>query len=223
MKAGVIENIKADDKIISDSTYNFVIGITLFWGFAINWLMVLKIPVESISGINTIAFCIGYILSCFLGCYIYYKSNNPVLSFVGYNFVVVPLGLVINLAVSKHNPDIVLEAIRLTGMITFFMMLLGSMFPAFFKKISSGLAIALLCVFVVLLIEIFIFNTHVGFLNWLIAIIFCGYIGFDWVTANAVPKTYDNAVDSAAELYIDIISLFINLLEILDSLQIDDN
>ncbi|MBU2870602.1 Bax inhibitor-1 family protein [Colwellia sp. E2M01] len=215
MKTDVFDRTTTNSKIISATTYNVVIGLTLLWGFAINWFMVLNIPVESISNINPIVFFIAYFASCFFGVYLFSKSINPLVSFIGYNFVVVPFGLIINLVVSQYNPDIVLEAIRVTGLVTFVMMLLGAMYPAFFKKISGGLTIALLCVIVVELIEIFVFNTHHGILDWIIAIIFCGYIGYDWARANAIPKTYDNAIDSAAALYMDIINLFLRILRIL--------
>lgn len=215
MEVSVFERRTTNDKIISSSTYNLVIGLTLLWGFAINWLMVQHITVESISSINPIVFFIAYFASCFFGMYLFKKSNTPLVSFVGYNFVVVPFGLIINLVVSQYNPDVVLEAIRITGMVTFVMMLLGSMYPAFFSKIAGGLSIALICVIVVELIEVFIFNTHHGILDWIVAIIFCGYIGYDWARANAIPKTYDNAVDSAAALYMDIINLFLRILRIL--------
>jgi FtsH-binding integral membrane protein len=215
METNVFDRTVTNGKIISASTYNFVIGITLIWGFVVNWYMVLNIPVESISNINPIVFFIGYFASCFFGLYLFNKSSSPLVSFVGYNFVVVPFGLIVNLVVSQYNSDIVLEAIRMTGLVTFVMMLLGSMYPSFFKKIIGGLTIALICVIVVQLIEVIIFNTSHGILDWLVAIIFCGYIGYDWARANAIPKTYDNAVDSAAALYMDIINLFLRILRIL--------
>ena len=215
MKVNVFDRSAITGRIISASTYNLVIGLTLIWGFAVNWWMLLNISVESISRIDPLVFFIGYIASCFFGIYLFSKSSSPVVSFIGYNFVVVPFGLVINLVVSQYDPNIVLQAVRVTGMVTFVMMLLGSMYPAFFNKIASGLTIALLCVIIVELIEVFVFNTHHGILDWLVAIIFCGYIGYDWARANAIPKTYDNAIDSAAALYMDIINLFLRILRIL--------
>jgi FtsH-binding integral membrane protein len=133
MEVGVFDRTETTDKIISGSTYNLIIGLTLIWGFAVNWWMVLNIPVESISNIDPIFFFIGYFASCFFGIYLFSKSDRPAVSFIGYNFVVVPFGLIINLVVSQYNPDVVLEAIRVTGMVTFVMMLLGSMYPAFFQ------------------------------------------------------------------------------------------
>lgn len=215
MEVSVFKRRETSDKLISASLYNVIIGLTLLWGFAVNGWMVANISVESIRHIDPIIFYIGYFASCFFGIFLFSKSSSPIISFVGYNFVVVPFGLIINIVVSQYNPDIVFEAIRITGLVTFVMMLLGTMYPAFFNRIIGGLTIALLCVIVVELIEIFIFNTHHGLLDWIVAIIFCGYIGYDWARANAIPKTYDNAVDSAAALYMDIINLFLRILRIL--------
>ncbi len=75
MEVDVFNRTHTNDKIISGSTYNFIIGLTLLWGFAINWLMVLNISVESISSINPIVFFIGYFASCFLGVYLFSKSD----------------------------------------------------------------------------------------------------------------------------------------------------
>ncbi|WP_133406752.1 Bax inhibitor-1 family protein [Parashewanella tropica] len=211
----VFDRRETTDKIIGNSAYNLIIGLTLLWGFAVNWFMVAHIPVDSIRSIDPIIFFIGYFASCFFGIYLFNSSDKPIVSFIGYNFVVVPFGLIINLVVSQYDPDLVLEAIKMTGMVTFVMMLLGTMYPAFFNKIAGGLTIALLCVIIVELIQIFIFKKHYGIMDWIVALIFCGYIGYDWARANAIPKTVDNAIDSAAALYMDIINLFLRILRIL--------
>jgi FtsH-binding integral membrane protein len=75
--------------------------------------------------------------------------------------------------------------------------------------------IALLAVIIVELVEIFIFGVHHGIIEWMVAIIFCGYIGYDWSRANSIPRTLDNAIDSAAALYMDIINLFLRILRIM--------
>ena len=204
-----------DDPIVGAGMYNLVIGLTLIWGFAVNYWMVTNIDPEAIASVNPWIFFIGYFASCFFGIYLFQKSSNPVVSFIGYNFVVVPFGLIINMVVSQYDPELVTEAIRITGLVTIAMMCLGTLFPAFFQKISGALTIALLLVIVVELIEVFIFNTHHGILDWIVVLIFCGYIGYDWGRANQIPKTLDNAIDSAAALYMDIINLFLRILRIL--------
>lgn len=128
----------------------------------------------------------------------------------GYTF-----NLLRNLVVSRYDSSIVLDAIRMTGYVTAAMMILGTMYPGFFRRIAGGLTIALIVVIIVEMVEVFIFKMHHGILDWVVVLIFCGYIGYDWARANAIPKTLDNAIDSAAALYIDILILFIRLLSIM--------
>lgn len=214
MEVDVFDRKTTTDPIISATAYNLAIGLTLCWGFAVNWLMVTNIDPETINSINPWVFYIGYFASCFYGIYLFRGSTKPLVSFAGYNFVVVPFGLIVNLIVSRYDSSIVAEAIRITALVTIGMMCLGSMFPAFFSKISGALTIALLLVIVVELIEIFVFGVHHGIIDWIVVLIFCGYIGYDWGRANQIPKTLDNAIDSAAALYMDIINLFVRILRI---------
>ena len=206
-------------ELIEATQYNLLIGMILFWGFGINWLLVKFILPEIILSINPFVFFIGYFASCWYGVSLFTKSTNPWVSFAGYNFVVVPFGLVINVVVSQYDPFIVVDAMRITGFVTLIMMVLGSLFPQFFEKIIGALTTALLAVIVVELVEIFILGIHHDIIDWIVALIFCGYIGYDWGRANGIPKTVDNAVDSAAALYMDIINLFIRILRILGRRQ----
>jgi FtsH-binding integral membrane protein len=203
--------------VLSGSVYNFIIGLTLCWGFLVNAIIVRSISAEAIASVNMFVLIIGYFASCFVGIYLFTKSDKPWISFLGYNFVVVPFGLIINLVVSRYDTALVYDAIRITGIVTFCMMVLGSMFPAFFQRIASALTIALIVVIIVEVVEAYIFGTHHGIIDWIVAVIFCGYIGYDWGRANAIPKTVDNAIDSAASLYMDIINLFLRILRILGS------
>ena len=201
--------------IISARLYNLVIGLVLCWGFLVNFLMVKYIPAETIAAINPIAFFVGYLVSCIVGVIIYTKSDNPIISFLGYNFVVVPFGFIVNLAVSRYTPGLVMDAMRITGIVTVIMMILGTLYPGFFFKIARGLFVALIIVVIVEMVEVFVFGIHHDILDWAVVLIFCGYIGYDWARANSIPKTVDNAVDSAAALYMDILLLFLRILRIL--------
>lgn len=215
MAENVFDRFKTTDSIISPALYNLIIGLTLCWGFAVNWLMVTQIDPESIASVNPWVLLIGYFASCFFGIHLFNSSSKPIVSFLGYNFVVVPFGLIVNLVVSQYDASLVSEAIRVTAMVTVSMMCLGSLFPAFFRKIAGVLTISLLIVIIVEAIEIFIFGIHHGIIDWIVVLIFCGYIGYDWGRANQIPKTVDNAVDCAAALYMDIINLFVRILRIL--------
>ena len=79
------------------------------------------------------------------------------------------------------------------------------------------------CLTIVVLVELAVLLLHKFFglpylpTIWdaLVALLFCLYIGYDWAKAQDVPRTADNAVDAVLELYLDIINLFIRILEIL--------
>lgn len=211
----VFSRTSVDGEILSDGLYNLTMGLVLCWGFLVNWWMVKNIPAAVITGIDIRLFLLGYFASCFFGVYLFNKSVNPIVSFIGYNFVVVPFGFVINVVVARYDASLVLEAMRITGTVTLGMMVLGSMFPAFFRRIHTALTVSLLLVIIVELVDVFILHKQHGIIDYVVVVIFCGYVGYDWGRANAIPKTLDNAVDSAAALYMDIINLFLRILKIL--------
>ncbi len=215
MQTNVFERTTTTASEISASLYNAIIGGTLLVGFVINYFMVKYIPVEAIASINPWIFFIGYFACCFAGIALFTKSDSPPVSFLGYLLVVAPFGLIINLVVSRYSPGVVMDAIQSTAIITCIMMILGTMYPAFFKSIARGLFIALICTIIVEVVMIFVFKTHHTIIDWIVVLIFCGYIGYDWARANSIPKTVDNAIDSAAALYMDIINLFLRLVRIL--------
>jgi len=195
-------------------TYNLIIGLTLLWGFLVNWIIVASVPYESVASIRPLYFFRGCFVSVIVGVSLFNRATHPALSFVGYNLVVIPFGFILNLLIHRYNPAIVLDAIRITALVTLGMMVLGSLFPRFFQRIYRTLGLALLIVIGVRLIEIFVFHTEYGIIDWAIVLIFCGYIGYDWGRANRIPKTVDNAIGSAAALYIDIVNLFARILRI---------
>ena len=53
--------------------------------------------------------------------------------------------------------------------------------------------------------------------NWLFVAIFFLYIGYDWHKAQSYSKIVDNAIDSAIDLYLDLINLFVRILDLLDN------
>ena len=211
----VFDRTTATGPELSPSLYNVAMGLVLCWGFGVNWWMVKNVPAALITGIDIRLFLLGYFASCFFRIYLFNKSQNPLVSFIGYNFVVVPFGFIINIVVGRYSPTLVLEAVRVTAMVTVGMMAMGAMFPEFFKRIHFALTMSLLLMIVVELVQTFVFHTQSGVTDWIVAAIFCGYVGYDWGRANNIPKTLDNAVDSAAALYMDIINLFLRILRIL--------
>lgn len=203
------------DSAISTRLYNFIIGAVLLYGFLMNVFIVKTVPVASLLSINIWVFLIGYFASCMLGLFMFTSSDNPVVSFIGYNFVVIPFGLIVNMVTSQYAPDMVVNAMQVTAVVTCIMMAMGTAYPKFFASIASGLFWGLIAAIVAELILTLVFKMHLTIIDWIVAAIFCGYIGYDWGRAAALPKTVDNAVDSAAVLYMDIVNLFLRILSIM--------
>lgn len=204
---------------LAASTYNLILGAVLLWGFALNWWMVTTIPAETVKAINPIGFVIGYFASALLGIFLIHASKQPIVSFIGYNLIVVPIGLVLVMFIPGHSQEHIVSAVQTTALLTVGMMALGTMYPRFFQRIESALFWALLISIIVELVQVTVFKVKLEIMDWVVAAIFCGYIGVDWGRANNIERTVDNAIDSAACLYLDIINLFIRILEIMSKVK----
>jgi len=210
--------VSPHDTLISDRLYNLTIGVVLLWGFAINYLIVQTLdPVWLVNTVPYWGIMLGYVVSALIGTMIYTSSSNPWVSFIGYNLVVLPIGVILTPFLYQFDALLIQRALTATGGVTVAMMMLGGAFPRFFLSIGRTLAMALLLGIVSQLVMMFFFkgSYNPNAFDWGFVVIFSGYIGYDWARANAIPKTFDNAVDSAASLYLDIINLFIRILSIL--------
>ncbi len=202
---------------ISPQTYNLIIGATLLYGFIINMIMVACCADFAMS-MNPIAFIISYFVMAIAGGLMVHKSDSPVISFIGYNLIVIPLGLCLTIIVNAYlysgYETTIITAFLITAVVTLVMMGLGSMFPTFFLSIGRTLCISLIITVVAELILYFL-GVQLGIADYIVVLIFCGYVGYDWAKANAHVKTVNNAIDSASELYVDIVNLFVRILRIL--------
>lgn len=196
---------------ITTNTYNLIIGAVVLYGFIINAIMVATCG-HLFAKMNMIAFLVGYFVLCLLGVFIT-RSNNPITSFIGYNLVVVPIGAVISVCVPMYDTSDILSAIVVTGIVVAVMILVSASFPKLFAKMGVALFIALLVSFVAELVAMLL-GYGGDIFNWLFVVLFSLYIGYDWHKAQIYPKTIDNAIDSALDIYLDIINLFLRLLEL---------
>lgn len=198
---------------VTTRKFNAIIGGCLLWGFLFNYLIVMTVdPTPFIE--HSILLLIGYFICCIMGSIIYTKSDNPLISFIGYNLLVLPVGFVLNTILWTYTGSVISEAVLITGIVTLVMMSLSVAFPNVFMKIGRTLGIVLLITIVGEIISL-ICGYHGLLFDWIVALIFCGYIGVDWARANNGPRTADAAVDAAAGIYMDIINLFLRLLSIL--------
>ena len=207
--------LREDDIEISERAYNAIIGGVLLWGFLLNYLIVklwgpgiLNYAYRNGTGL----ILIGYFVSAFTGAFMV-RSESPVMSFIGYNLIAVPVGILLSVYLDGYSPALVREAILITGGITLVFLIAAMIYPDFFLSMGRVLGIGL-TILIIGQIVCAIFFPAVS-LAWLAAGLFACFIGYDWARCSVCACTVDNAVDAAANLYLDIINLFLRVLQIL--------
>ncbi len=130
--------------------------------------------------------------------------------------IALPGGLLLSVALYGYDPGLVLRALSLTLLATSVMTLMGMLFPQFFTGIAPLLGISLLACVIAELLGMLLFpRWNLDAFDWIVAGIMCLYIGFDWGRLCRCARAANNAVDLAAKLYLDIVSLFLRILRIL--------
>ena len=201
---------------LTERQYNLALGGVVLYGLLFN-VVICQFAGDVFTWMNPIAFIIAYVICCIAGVRISSNSDNPLISFFGYNLVVVPVGLVVSSVVSGYggvNSAVVFQAFGYTAVITLCMIGLASAVPDFFSRLG-GILFAVLLGMIICEIIMLLLGVNQIIFAWIGAVLFSLYIGYDFWKAQQYPKTMDNAVDSALDIYLDIINLFLNLLRIL--------
>lgn len=214
------DNSYASGEILSDQAYNLTIGGTLLYGFLINCIMI-KFCYNSILSFmenSMLVYMLCYFGMIIAGTFMINKSRSVLMSFIGYNLIVIPLGMILTVCVTYYStfygPGLISQAFGIVSIITVGMMFLAATKPTLFLGMGSTLAVTLIITIVVELIASLLgFDLHI--IDYVVVLIFCGYIGFDWARANSRPKTFFNAVDAGADLYVDLVNLFLRIMRIL--------
>ncbi len=208
---------KADGGLLSRRMYNVVIGLVLAVGLALNAAMAAFLPASVYLFMyqHPIILVIGFLVVSFGAMFIIYKSDNPGVSFAGFILLSLAFGFLVASVVSAYSSATVTRAFMLTMIITLGMVVLASIMPSVFAKMGTALFAILLITLIAEVLTIIFTGGDPVIFDIVFVIVFALYIGYDWQKAQAYPPTLDNAVDSAADIYVDIINLFVRLLAIL--------
>lgn len=201
------------NRYLDTRVYNMVLGGCVLYGLVINLILTLTMH-DAVATINPTVLLIGYFASAIAGCFISAKSDNPFISFIGYNMICVPIGLVLSVSIGEYAIGTILLAIGLTAAVTFIITLASIMFPELFSGLGKALFVTLVAVIVVELVSLML-GLPTGWIDIVCVVLFSLYIGYDYYIAQRYPKTLDNAVDSSIDIYLDIINLFLSILDIL--------
>lgn len=204
-------------KELSNKQYNAALGLALLWGFGVNAIMCTFFT-HLFATVNIWIVVTIYLLSCTIGCILVHKKGaddleicqNPKRCFLGYNMIVLPIGMVLCTVFAQKNISTasIAHAFIITSLVTALMLILSSVWPKIFLSIKASIAISLLAV---VLFEILLIFTGIGtprWWDWIVVLFFCAMIGCDWATAQKGRKTLGNAIANAVQLYLDIMIVF---------------
>ena len=200
--------------LVSDATYNLVIGLTICSGFVLNVLVGLFMGPQ-LSELPYWMSLILYFGCSFGGMAIAYKSNNAIVSYLGFLLLAFGFSTILFGFVAYYAPQTVIAAVYITLGATILMMAAATALPRAFQSLGKVLFVSLIVVIIVEVIMLITGLVEPTIVDFIVALIFCGYIGFDWSRAQAYPKTVDNAIDASVDIYVDIVNLFIRVLSIL--------
>lgn len=198
---------------MSAQLYNLVLGGCILYGLLLNVIIVIFFG-DLFAGIDPRVFLIGYFVLCFGGIYLA-NSSKPLTSFLGYNLVVLPIGALLSVALPDYAAADIRLAVVTTAFIVAVMITTATLYPHYFAGLGTTLFFSLLIGVIVELVALLL-GFEPSIFNWAFVLLFTLYIGYDWYKAQAYPKTLDNAIDSALDIYLDIINLFIRILNILN-------
>lgn len=195
--------------------FNVTIGTVLSYGFFMSY-MICKYMTGFFASINPIVLTIGYIACVIIGGLMSAKSDNPLISFLGYNLVVLPVGAVLSVCLAGVNPDLIVRVSTVTAGVTAIMLIAAIAFPDIFRGKGRILLFALTAVIIVeILCAVFGIFTP-AFWDVIVAALFALYIGYNWAVAQEYDCTIDNAIDACVGLYLNIVNLFLRVLSIME-------
>ena len=211
-----LEAVYEADQLIGARAYNGVMLGVLLWGLIINVLLCFTVG-DVYRYVDPIVFFIGYLVCAIAGTVIAGKSHKPLVSFLGYNLVVIPFGLTISTMVAAYGgigSRVVADAFLYTLLITAGMGGAALAFPELFDRLGGALFGTLIGLVVCELL-LLVFRVNQSVTDWIAAGLFSLYIGYDLHRSQQFAKTLDNAVDCALDIYLDIANLFLRLLRLL--------
>lgn len=210
--------IREGETEISERAFNLIIGGMLLWGFLLNYLTVTLFAEQAIRlvmGMNPFLFLIAYFALVLVGNMLVTR-DSAALSFIGYTMIAAPIGIVLCVTLQGIPVNTVKSAVLVTAIVSLAFMIAATLFPNFFLSLGRVLFFSLLFMIVGSLVSLLLFGRHGGMVyEWIGTAIFSLFIGYDWARANTCTRTVNNAIDLAAALYLDIVNLFLRLLQMM--------
>lgn len=202
---------RAEDSLSVEKFYS-IFGGVLFYGFLMNAIFAVFFT-NVFLNMNPLVLMIGYLVLALTGVFLS-KFGGPLVSFIGYNLVVLPSGALISVVLINYGYSDIIAALFIVALDTLVMLLISMKFPE--KMLNLGFPL-FVCLGVGIVAELIclLFSLSTSIFDFIFVIIFTGYLGYDFSVVSQYDKTLDNAIDSALDVYLDIINLFLRILSIM--------
>ncbi len=208
-------------KLISKRAYFATMGALMLLGFgfvALTYWITTSTSMfdkllENETGFGTI---LALILAPIVGIIVTLvgkKKRSLGLSVVGYILVVGCLGFTTGILLPLYDLSSIFGALVATLVVAAVFTVLGMLFPELFAKLNGVLFGVLIGAVLGALICTFMRLPMVWY-NWVILVVFAGFIGHDTYKAANDEPTVANAVWHAVDIWVDLINIFLQLLDI---------
>jgi FtsH-binding integral membrane protein len=153
------------------------------------------------------------------GIYISFKSPNWLISTIGYAMVFIPMGAILGPFVALYQMSSVIQAVVITLLMSCGLWFIGTIFPPIVKN-WAGYIIAMLLVLIAgdvargVMPAFGIQPVILGIWPWVGIALFSALIVYDVNKAMNGRKTMDDAADGAVAIYLDIVNIFVRVLEV---------
>lgn len=201
----------------------YVASLTTGWMVAIPGYDGGKTTFEWVGPVNILVLFIGVLVSGIVGSLIALNSDSPPISLFGYLLVAIPFGALLGPVVGMYTAASVVKVMFVTGTMVGVLTIIGAVIPESLES-WAGWLFGALCILLVgqlgipvlgWLIPGFPLEGALTFWDWVGVVLFSAYVIFDMNRAMRIPATIDNSIDCALALYLDIINLFIRLLQLM--------
>lgn len=204
---------------LSRRAYNFIMGGLVLLGFGVigacgliattpGFLMAVYQNYFLVTIVSLVA-SIGGIVTISAGM----KREGFGMALAGYALVIGSMGFTTGLILPFYDLPSIANAFVGTTLIAAIFTLLGGMYPKFFARVQ-GIAFAALLSLLVVSIAGSIMGISMGWLDYAVIVVFCGFIGYDTYRAQQCEPTVKMAIFNAVQIWLDLVNVFIRVLSI---------
>lgn len=162
---------------LTTKKYNIVIGLVLLWGVSANAIVCayfqdifLQWEPRAVFTAYSIMATVGVCISIFI--------ENALISFIGFNLVILPLGVTLSIALRVLGVSVIVHTFSLATLITILLLVAAAVKPEIFNSAGDLLSVCLVAIVVVELVLNLSGGVPGKWWDGLVASLFSAYIGY---------------------------------------------